>query len=94
MNPPLDPAILAELTTVMQQTFPERDPPEDIGPDTRILADLGLVSIDVIVLAEKLEEHFGQKLGFPQFLASLRARNADDITLGELVAFLQEQTRR
>lgn len=93
VNDTLDDAILVELTTVMQQTFPDRDPPEDVGPDTRILADIGLVSIDVIVLAEKLESHFGQKLAFPQFLASLRARNAEDITVGELVAFLREQIR-
>jgi acyl carrier protein len=58
-----------------------------------VFADLGLASIEVVVLAEKLEGHFGQKLPFGLFLADLRTRGADDIRLAELVAFLGTHVR-
>ena len=80
----------AALAAVLRTAFPDRDEPADVGPHTRLFADLGLASIDVIVLAEQVEKHYGRKLPFPQFLAVLRAKNAQDIELGELVAFLNQ----
>ena len=81
--------IYRDLAEVMTTAFPDRDPPGDVGPGTRIFADLGMASIDVVVLGEKLEQHYGRKLPFGPFLAGLRDRGADDIELGDLVAFLQ-----
>lgn len=84
--------VLADLAGVVRQTFPDRDFPDDVGPETRAFADLGLASIDLVVLAEKLEAFYGRRLPFGQFLTALRNRGADDIALGELVAFLQQNT--
>lgn len=84
--------VLADLSAVVQRTFPDRDFPDAVGPDTRAFADLGLASIDLVVLAEKLEGFYGRKLPFGRFLTGLRNRGADDIELGELVAFLRDQT--
>ena len=36
----------------------------EVGPETRFFADLGLASIDAVVLGERLEERFGCKLPF------------------------------
>jgi acyl carrier protein len=82
--------ILSDLAEVMRRTFPDRDDPGPVGPATRIFADLGMASIDVIVLAEKLEQYYGRKLPFGPFLAGLRDSGADDLSLGEVVAFLQK----
>ena len=79
-----------DLARVMATAFPDRDLPDQIGPDTRVFADLGLASIDVVVLGERLEQHYGRRLPFGPFLASLRTRGADDLALGELVTFLQQ----
>ena len=80
--------VLAELADVVGQTFPDRDfPPVDW--ESRAFADLGLASIDLVVLAEKLEAHFGKKLPFGAFLKGIRDRGADDVVLGDLVVFLQ-----
>ena len=84
--------VLADLSAVVRRTFPDRDFPDAVGPDTRVFADLGLASIDLVVLAEKLEGFYGRKLPFGRFLTELRNRGADDIELGELVAFLRDQT--
>jgi acyl carrier protein len=80
--------IYADLAEVMRRAFPDRDDPGPVGPGTRVFADLGLASIDVVVLAEKLEQFYGRRLPFGPFLAGLRARGADDLELGELAAFL------
>ena len=81
--------ILAELATVVRRTFPDRDFPDEVDAETRMFADLGLASIDLVVLAEKLELHLGRRLPFGTFLKGLRDRGADDLAIGDLVAFLQ-----
>jgi acyl carrier protein len=85
--------IYRDLRTVMERTFPDRDYPDDVGPTTTLFGDLGLASIDLVVLAEKLEAHYGKRLPFGAFLTGLRNRNATDVTLGELVAFLLANVR-
>lgn len=82
--------ITRDLATIMATAFPDRDLPTAVGPDTRVFADLGLASIDVVVLGERLEQFYGRRLPFGAFLAGLRTRGADDLMLGDLVAFLQQ----
>ncbi len=62
-----------------------------VGEHTRFFADLGLGSIDAIVLGEKLEEHYGRVLGFAEGLAAWAQRGHDDVSLAELAAFVQLQ---
>jgi acyl carrier protein len=85
-----DAEIFAHLAAVMQQTFPGRLDPDEVGPTTRFFGDLGLASIDAVVLAEAIERSVGRKLPFARFLAELRDRGATDLELGELVAFLRD----
>jgi acyl carrier protein len=84
---------LADLARVVRHTFPDRDFPEPVSPATRVFGDLGLASIELVVLAERLDAHFGCRLPFGTFLKGLRDRGADDLTVGELVAFLQQHVR-
>ena len=81
--------VLVDLDAVVRRTFADRDFPDDVTSETRVFADLGLASIDLVVLAEKLEQHYGRKLPFGAFLKGLRDRHADDIAVGELVEFLR-----
>jgi acyl carrier protein len=83
--------LLADLSEVVRHTFSDRDFPDTVGASTRVLADLGLASIEIVVLAERLEAHFGRRLAFGTFLKELRATGAEDIELGQLVTFLQGQ---
>lgn len=84
--------ILADLTEVMRRAFPDRDHDAPVGESTRAFADLGMASIDLVVLAEKLEAFYGRRLPFGVFLKSLRDSGADDMELGGLVRFLQQHT--
>ena len=82
----------ADLATVMRLAFPDRDYDADVGPETRVFGDIGLASIDIVVLAEKLEQFYGRKLPFGAFLSGLRKQGATDVELGALIAFLQQHT--
>jgi acyl carrier protein len=84
-----DQQILEDLAQVMRKALPDQDLAGPYDSDTRILADMGLASIDVIIIAEKIEEHYGRKFPFGNFLAGLRQKGADDLTLGEIVEFLR-----
>jgi acyl carrier protein len=83
--------IFADLAEVMRGAFPDREYSGLVGPETRVFGDLGLASIDIVVLAERLEQFYGRRLAFGPFLAGLRGRGADDLELGELVEFLRQQ---
>jgi acyl carrier protein len=82
--------IYRDLADVMTRAFPDRDLPEDVGPETRVFADLGMASIELVVLGERLEQFYGKRLPFGPFLAGLRNSGAEDLQLGDLVAFLQK----
>ncbi|MCI0704497.1 MAG: acyl carrier protein [Planctomycetia bacterium] len=83
--------ILGDLAEVVRRTFPDRDFPDMVDLQTRAFADLGLASIDLVVLAERLDAHYGRRLPFGAFLKGLRDCGANDLELGELVNFLQQQ---
>lgn len=59
-----------------------------IGRDTRLLADLGFESIDIIQLVVAIEEEFGKhKLPFNQLLMK-DGRYVDDLSVGQIADFL------
>ena len=59
-----------------------------ITEDTRFFADLGLASIDAVVLSERLQEHYGRSLPFQELMAEMGRRTERDLSIGELVEFL------
>jgi acyl carrier protein len=79
--------ILADLAGILRN-FHGREYSGAIGPRTRFFADLGLASIDAVVLGETLEEHYARSLPFNDFIADLGRRAVRDIELGELAGFL------
>jgi acyl carrier protein len=62
-----------------------------IDRDTRFFGDLGLASIDAVVLAERLETHYDRKLAFGELMADLGSRVDRDLRVGELTDFLFRQ---
>jgi acyl carrier protein len=60
-----------------------------LSEDTRFFADLGLASIDAVVLTETLQKHYGRTLPFHELIAEIGRRAQRDLSIGELVAFLE-----
>ncbi|HXG13410.1 MAG TPA: phosphopantetheine-binding protein [Gemmataceae bacterium] len=79
--------ILNDLAGILKN-FHGREYYGEIGPQTRFFGDLGLASIDAVVLGETIEAHYGRKLPFHEFMAGLGQRAVRDIEVGELAAFL------
>ena len=81
-------AILAELRCVFRESLGV-DPVTSIDPATRFFADLGLGSIDAVVLGEAIQHRSGRRVPFHQLLAELGLRAQRDLEISELIAFLQ-----
>jgi acyl carrier protein len=79
--------ILADLAGMLRN-FHGYEYSGEIGPKTHFFADLGLASIDAVVLGETIEEQFGRKFPFNQFMADLGRRPVRDIEIGDLADFL------
>jgi acyl carrier protein len=79
--------IMADLSEILA-SFNGRDYSGSIGPETRFFADLGLASIDAVVLGETLEAHYGRPLPFGALMADLGSRTERDMKLGEMAEFL------
>ena len=65
-------------------------PSTAIDEDTRFFTDLGLASIDAVVLSEAIQEHYGRPLPFNELMAEIGRRTERDLTIGELVTFICE----
>lgn len=81
--------ILADLAAILG----ERMGLEGLAPldeATRFFADLGLASIDAVVLGEGLKARYGRALPFGDLMADLGRRADRDLTIGELADFLRE----
>jgi acyl carrier protein len=66
----------------------------DIGPKTLFFGDLGLVSIDAVILAETVERFYHCTFPFSHFLSEIEREGVRDIELGELAAFLHRHLMR
>ncbi len=87
-----EPTILATLARMLAD-FGGREYSGPIGRDTAFFADLGLASIDAVVLGEELQAHYGQPIPFDQMMAELGQRADRDIRIGELADFLAKHLR-
>ena len=86
-DPTSEPAILATLGRMLAD-FQGREYSGPIERETLFFADLGLASIDAVVLGEELQIHYGQPIPFGEMMAELGQREDRDLQIGELSSFL------
>lgn len=79
--------IQADVARILSN-FEGREYPDEIGRETLFFADLGLASIDAVVLGETLQTYYGRALPFGELMADLGQRTDRDLRIGELVDFL------
>ena len=82
--------ILADLATMLAN-FEGREYSAPITRRTRFFADLGFASIDAVILGEKLEARYSQKLPFQRFVTEAMRSQAEDLEVGQLVDFLMNE---
>jgi acyl carrier protein len=88
MNPSLD-DVMNDLAAMLRN-FHGREYSGAITPRTCFFADLGLASIDAVVLGETLQQRYARRLPFDDFMADLGRRAVRDVEVGELAAFVHK----
>ena len=83
-----DSELLAEVQCLFREALGV-DPIVPIDRETRFFADLGLASIDAVVLGEAIQQHFERMIPFPELMAELGRRQQRDLAIGELIEFIR-----
>ena len=83
-------AVMADVLYLFRQLADDWEYSGEITPKTLLFADIGLKSLDVVVLAISIQEHYGQVLPFPDLFADMGQRGIRDISVGEWVDFVYE----
>ncbi len=85
----IDEQVLADILGLMSQLAGDWEYSGTIGPETRLLGDLGMESLDLVVLGTMIQHRYG-RLPFAEYLAEIGQRPVEerDVTVGELVAYV------
>ncbi len=85
----VDAEVLADVLGLMSQLADDWEYGAAITPETRLLGDLGLESLDLVVLGTAIQQQYG-RLPFAELLADLGQVPVEerDLSVGELVAFI------
>jgi acyl carrier protein len=87
----VDPQVLASVVTLLDELKEDWDYEAEIVPETRFVADLGLESLEIVVLSTMVQQTYG-RLPFPEYFDEIGRRPVEDrdITVAELVNFISE----
>jgi acyl carrier protein len=83
--------ILDYILTSLSELSQDWDYSEPIGPETLLFSEMGLDSLDLVVLGTGMQEHYGRQMPFAEFLAAIGERGQRDVTVSELVDFIALQ---
>jgi acyl carrier protein len=86
-----DPQVLQGVLALLDEAQGDWEYAGEIGPQTRFIADLGLESLEIVVLSTMVQQRFG-RLPFPQYFDEIGQRPVDerDLTVAELATFVCE----
>jgi len=87
----IDPAVLESVLDLLNELSGDWEYEGVVGPDTYFLADLGLESLDIVVLGTMIQQQYG-RLPFAEYLEELGQRPVEerDVSVAEVVAFVCE----
>ena len=88
MEKPDKTTIFNDILATLERVGEDWEYSDEITLDTFLLEDLGLESIDVVVLGEFLEEHYGQSFPFTEYFTELAQQEIRDIRMSNLVDFI------
>jgi acyl carrier protein len=84
-----DRQVLQEVLALMAQLADDWEYSGPMDENTYLLGDLGLESLDLVVLGTAIQERYG-RLPFAEYLAEIGQRPVEqrDVTVGELIDFI------
>jgi acyl carrier protein len=86
-----DSQIFTDVLDLMKQLADDWEYSGGVTGETRLLGELGLESLDLVVLGTSIQQRYG-RLPFTEFLAEIGQRPLEerDVSVGELVAFVSK----
>ena len=81
--------ILSDLIELLNGLREDWEYSGEITPETGLISDMDLESIDLVALGTAVEDKYKRQLPFAEFLATLEARNARDLTIEDILGFLE-----
>ena len=85
---PTVPEIEGYLLATLQELARDWDFSRPIDGDTKLFAEFGFESLDVVVLGASIQDHYRRPMPFAELLAQI-GRSGSDLTVGELVRFVR-----
>ena len=86
--------VLAEISTMLRAILDEYGLDDtEIAMDTRFHDDLELESIDLVTLAGRLAQRYGEAVNFAEFVADLDLDQIIALTVGQLVEYVLASLR-
>jgi acyl carrier protein len=92
MNTVTPEVILTDVLNLLNQLARDWEYSGEITSDTWLFTDLGFESIDAVILASFVQEHYGRPFPFPQLLAEIGERDVKDLRISELVDFIYQHS--
>jgi acyl carrier protein len=89
MKPSRD-QIMADVLGLLRKLADDWEYTGEITPQTRFFGDMGLRSLDVVVLGTAIQEHYRQVFPFVKLFAQVGQRAVPDMPVGEWVDFISE----
>jgi acyl carrier protein len=85
----VDPQVLSGVLEMMNQLAGDWEYSGTIKPDTYLLGDLGLESLDLVVLGTMIQQRYG-RMPYSEYLAEIGQRPVEerDVSVGDLVAYV------
>lgn len=86
-----DPIVLAGILELLDELAGDWEYDGRIEPGTHFIADLGLESLEIVVLGTMIQQRYGH-LPFAEYLDQLGQRPVEerDVTVAEVAAFVCE----
>ncbi len=81
--------IEAYVLTLLQELARDWEYTAAVGGETGLFSDLGFESLDAVVLGTAIQEHYDRPMPFAELLADVGQREVRDLTVGELVGFVE-----
>ena len=82
-------AVLADISEMLREVLGEYGLDDAvIEMDTKFHEDLELESIDLVALSGQLEQHYGGRVNFAEFIADLELDEIIELTVGRLVDYV------
>lgn len=84
-----EPGLLADVSDLIDAVFEEDGGIGiDIGMDTQFTADLGMDSVDLVALSTRLQDRYGARVNFAEFIADFDLDEIIELSVGQLVRHL------